>query len=489
MPLNVRQLGAVVLLVFFSVLGVLAQSATTSAADVSRERVTKAKAFIAVKNYNAAIYELEGIRREINDPTVHGVVNVMLMNCYLEQGDYKRAQAFLNELYNAQKANKPNAAPNYFAVAAQVVKGARNQAERFRSLGLTVNDRNLTPDAIADLEKMRETVEIVITQTKTISADKKKSSQAFALVEESSNARIVLARDDYDAKRWKEEVADAREGLMTSRSTVLNAAGDELANAVASNTPSAVVPAYTNPSPAATPLKIDSKPNQIQTSNPAATNQTAAKNEPKYEPKTANPTTETAKTDVKFEPVAEQKTPAAATPEKTVNETVKPKIETPRETANAEKPLTPNVNPNANNTAAAATGSETPKPPVRERRVSSNQPTPNVNAQATAQNPNQTAAADGGTPLQVGSLVEYATQKVSPVYPPQAKTLRMTGVVKVEVTVDEEGKVAVVQNASGPSMLQRAASDALKKWKFKPFTGKDGQPVRATGFVNFNFNL
>ena len=449
MPLNVRRLGVVVFLVLFSVLGVLAQS--TTSADVMRGRVTKAKASIAVKNYNAAIYELEGIRREINDATVHSVVNVMLMNCYLEQGDYKRAQGFLNELFNAQKANKPNAAQNYFAVAAQVVKGARNQQERYKSLGLMMNDRNLTPDAIADVEKMRETVELVITQTKAASTDKKKASDAFALLEESSNARIVLARDDYDAKRWKEAVADAREGLMTSRSTVLNAAGDdEVNNTVASNQPT-----YTNSAPT-TPLKTETQPSLIQTSNQIA---------PKTETKTEN-TTEPAKNNVSFEPVPEQKQ-SVTTPEKTA-------AETPKETV-AEKQLTPNVNPD----------NDAPKVPTRERRVN----TPNTSTETVAQNTNPTPTkVSDDTPLQVGSLVEYATQKVNPIYPPQAKTLRMTGTVKVEVMVDEQGQVSAVQNSSGPSLLQRAAADALKKWKFKPFT-KDGQPVKAKGFVNFNFNL
>jgi hypothetical protein len=37
-------------------------------------------------------------------------------------------------------------------------------------------------------------------------------------------------------------------------------------------------------------------------------------------------------------------------------------------------------------------------------------------------------------------------------------------------------------------MLQAAAKDAIRKWKFKPFM-RDGQPVRATGFVSFNFAL
>ncbi len=89
-----------------------------------RERVAKAKAFIAVRNYNAAIYELENIRRETSDATVNSVINVLLMSSYLEQGDYKRAQDFLGEL---AKSNKPNARENYFTVAAQVIKGARAQ--------------------------------------------------------------------------------------------------------------------------------------------------------------------------------------------------------------------------------------------------------------------------------------------------------------------------------------------------------------------------
>jgi protein TonB len=414
-----------------------------------RGRVTKAKAFIAVKNYNAAIYELEGIRREINDPTVHSVINVMLMNCYLEQGDYKRAQGFLNELYKVVTTTKPNAAQNYFAVAAQVVKGARNQQERYKSLGLMMNDRNLTPDAIADVEKMRETVEIVIAQSKTLSADKKKASDSFALLEESSNARIALARDDYDAKRWKEEVADAREGLMTSRSTVLNAAGDEPDKTVASNQPT-----YTNSAPT-TPLKTETQANLIPTSN-------------QLTPKPENPT-DLAKNEVKFEPVPEQKQ-TAIVPEKTVAENNQPS-ETPKETV-GEKQLTPNVNPDNNQ----------PKVPSRQRIANS------PNTETVAQNNNPTPTVIDGLPLQVGSLVEYATQKVNPIYPPQAKTLRMTGVVKVEVTVDEQGQVSAVQNSSGPSLLQRAATDALKKWRFKPFT-KDGQPVKAKGFVNFNFNL
>jgi protein TonB len=90
--------------------------------------------------------------------------------------------------------------------------------------------------------------------------------------------------------------------------------------------------------------------------------------------------------------------------------------------------------------------------------------------------------------MDVGSLIGYATNQIQPIYPPAAKSFRTTGVVKVEVTVNEAGDVAEVQKTSGPSMLQTAARDAVRKWKFKPFT-RDGQPVKAPGFVSFNFNL
>jgi protein TonB len=64
----------------------------------------------------------------------------------------------------------------------------------------------------------------------------------------------------------------------------------------------------------------------------------------------------------------------------------------------------------------------------------------------------------------------------------------MTGIVKIELVIDETGQVAEVAKTSGPAMLQRAATDAVRKWKFKPFI-RDGESVKAMGFVSFNFSL
>lgn len=407
MPLNVRRFCSAVfvnLLVFvFVALAQDVPTAPTSAqtsGDVMRDRISKAKAFIVVRNYNAAIYELENIRKETADPAVQGVVNVLLMNSYLEQGDYKRAQDFLAAAYTAQKTNKANAATFYNSIAGQVVRDAKNRAERYRALGLSISDRTLPLEALNDLEKMRETLEIVIEQSKENSKLPNRSADAMAMLEEASNSRSILARDEYDSRKWKDEVADTREQMVNTRSVV-----------------SAVTDAPTD----------TTNGNQVAISTPPVKN---------------NP--------VVMQPVADTKIPG------TRDREVKQPVSKPADT-NVAKNDKPIIIPSA---------------PVKV------DPKPETS----------TAPPNDGSPLDVGSLIAYATKQTQPTYPPAAKTMRTTGVVKVEFTVDEKGEVAEVHKTSGPSMLQAAAKDAIRKWRFKPFT-RDGQPVRANGFVSFNFNL
>jgi TonB family protein len=361
---------------------------------------------------------LENIRRETSDPTVHSVANVLLINSYLDQGDYKRTQDFLTEFFNAQKPNKPDTSGYYFLAAGQVVKGAKNQLERYRSLGLSVSDRNLPLEAVADIEKMRETLELVITQSKALGKEKNKTANAMALLEEAANSRSSLARDDYDARRWKDETADAREDLANSRSVILSAITETQGDGAGAQPVAAV--------------------NDL----PAGPENTSI-NLPETVPV--------------FKPVSGPSVPLQ-----------KPAIlEEPKKIEPVD-------------TQTAKTGPQ----PKRDRIVEETPAqTPPVS------NTNQTAQpAPAGSPLEVGSLVSYATKQATPIYPAAAKSMRMTGLVKVEVMVNEAGEVSEVQNTSGPSMLQSAAKDAIRKWKFKPFF-RDGQPVKATGFINFNFAL
>jgi TonB family protein len=113
--------------------------------------------------------------------------------------------------------------------------------------------------------------------------------------------------------------------------------------------------------------------------------------------------------------------------------------------------------------------------------------TPAVNT-GTPANASTESAAPGERPVEVGSLIEKATQRVNPSYPQVAKNTRTTGVVKVYLEVDEKGTVASVKSTDGPQLLRQAATDAARRWKFRP-TVIGGQPVRVMGFINFNFTL
>lgn len=102
--------------------------------------------------------------------------------------------------------------------------------------------------------------------------------------------------------------------------------------------------------------------------------------------------------------------------------------------------------------------------------------------------PSESAKAQDGKPVNVGSLIDKATQKVNPSYPQTAKGARITGVVTVFIEVDPTGAVSTAQSTTGPIMLRQAAVDAARRWKFRP-TLVDGQPVRVVGYINFNFTL
>lgn len=138
----------------------------------------------------------------------------------------------------------------------------------------------------------------------------------------------------------------------------------------------------------------------------------------------------------------------------------------------------------------AASGTiNAPKTPAETAASSSSTNNPEAEKKAAESNANASDASVSSTDghlLNIGSLVEKATQKVSPTYPAFAKAARMSGIVRVELVVDERGAVTAAKGTDGPDILKKAAVDAAKRWKFRP-TLKDGQPVRVTGFLSFNF--
>jgi len=77
---------------------------------------------------------------------------------------------------------------------------------------------------------------------------------------------------------------------------------------------------------------------------------------------------------------------------------------------------------------------------------------------------------------------------VPPVYPTLAKNQHVSGSVMVDALIDANGRVTTMKVVSGPTLLQQAAMDALKQWKYQP-ASLDGKPVAMHLTVTIQFRL
>lgn len=87
-----------------------------------------------------------------------------------------------------------------------------------------------------------------------------------------------------------------------------------------------------------------------------------------------------------------------------------------------------------------------------------------------------------------GVMNGKAIRKPTPAYPAIAKAARASGTVTVQIVVDESGNVVSASAVSGHPLLQQAAVQAVRGWKFTP-TLLSGQPVKVSGVVQVNFTL
>jgi len=82
-------------------------------------------------------------------------------------------------------------------------------------------------------------------------------------------------------------------------------------------------------------------------------------------------------------------------------------------------------------------------------------------------------------------IVKTRTQ---PEYPPLAKQMRVTGEVRLDVYLNEDGSVDHVHVVSGNALLAGAAQNAVKQWKFgSPIV--DDKPVKAVATYSFAFGM
>ena len=99
---------------------------------------------------------------------------------------------------------------------------------------------------------------------------------------------------------------------------------------------------------------------------------------------------------------------------------------------------------------------------------------------------NSTASGGVAKPIEGGVLNSKATSLPKPVYPQEARRLKVSGRVTVRVVVDENGKVISAKATDGPLPLREAAEAAAREATFAPTT-KDGITVKLAGTLTYDF--
>ena len=94
------------------------------------------------------------------------------------------------------------------------------------------------------------------------------------------------------------------------------------------------------------------------------------------------------------------------------------------------------------------------------------------------------------TPIRVGGNVKAPVKvtDVKPVYPPDAMTARVQGVVIIETIVGPDGSIENARVLRPVPMLSDAALAAASQWRFTP-TELNGTPVAVMLTVTVNFTL
>ncbi len=98
------------------------------------------------------------------------------------------------------------------------------------------------------------------------------------------------------------------------------------------------------------------------------------------------------------------------------------------------------------------------------------------------------AAAPKKVNISAGVAQGMLIQKTVPVYPPIAKAARVSGTVVIQATISKTGTIENLHVISGPAMLQQAAMDAVKSWRYRPYL-LNNEPVEVETTVNVIFTL
>jgi TonB family protein len=97
-------------------------------------------------------------------------------------------------------------------------------------------------------------------------------------------------------------------------------------------------------------------------------------------------------------------------------------------------------------------------------------------------------SAAGTLKISQGVTLGLLIKKISPAYPQSAKQMHIQGAVELQANISKDGNVTNVKAIKGDAVLGRAAVDAVKQWKYKPYT-LNGEPVEIQTQITVIFKL
>ena len=95
--------------------------------------------------------------------------------------------------------------------------------------------------------------------------------------------------------------------------------------------------------------------------------------------------------------------------------------------------------------------------------------------------------AGGGVGIH-GVQMAKLINRVMPLYPPLAKSARISGVVHLIGIISKDGTIRNLQVVSGHPLLTKAAVDAVSQWVYKP-TLLNNEAVEVIAPIDVNFTL
>jgi TonB family protein len=113
-----------------------------------------------------------------------------------------------------------------------------------------------------------------------------------------------------------------------------------------------------------------------------------------------------------------------------------------------------------------------------------NQPALDNNGVLSAKDSLPGPSAPGSQGVTGGQLLH----RFAPVYPAQARLLRLEGTVVLAAVVMEDGTVGDVNVVEGSTVLAQSAVDAVKHWRYKPYE-LDGKPVKNEIRITIDFKF